>query len=52
MKNNHHPKNPLAQHWFVLADEELDYAQAGFQDTTNWRLTCFHAQQVAEKFLI
>lgn len=49
--NNHRPKNPLARHWFVLADDELDYAQAGFKDTTNWRLTCFHAQQVAEKYL-
>jgi len=44
-------KNNLARNWFILADEELLYAKAGFRETTNYRYVCFDCQQIAEKYL-
>lgn len=44
-------KNNSARNWFILADEELLYARAGFRETTNYRYVCFDCQQIAEKYL-
>lgn len=41
----------LAREWFDRADEELEYAKAGFKETQYAPLACFLAQQIAEKYL-
>lgn len=43
--------SPLAREWFKLADEDLEYAKSGFEETDNYRMVCFDCQQVAEKYL-
>lgn len=41
----------LAQEWFDAGDDELGYAEAGFQETIFYSQICVSCQQAAEKYL-
>jgi len=43
--------NPLAEQWFKLCNDDLEYALLGLKRGVIYNLVCFHCQQAVEKCL-
>lgn len=44
-------RSQLAVEWIENADEDLEFAKVGFDETEFYAKICFHCQQAAEKYL-